>query len=65
MSIIERSEMLSQLYKVQAELAVLYQRSLETRAVSVGVYVSYAQNNVKDAIAEFRPDSSSPLPSNV
>jgi hypothetical protein len=63
MSIIERSEILTQLHKAHAELCVVFERCQRTRAVSVGVFVLTAQNAVKEAIDEFREQT--PLPHEV
>jgi hypothetical protein len=60
MSITERSEILSRLYKAQTELGCIYDLCRETRAVRVGAFVQVAQNNVNEAIDEFKPDSPAP-----
>jgi hypothetical protein len=63
MSIAERSEILSSLHKVNADLGVIFALCERTRAVGVGVSVQIARNNVLEAISEFQPDV--PAPSTV
>jgi hypothetical protein len=57
MSITERSEILTGLYRVQSELGVVLQRCQHARALQVGVSVQAAQNIVNEAISDFKPDT--------
>jgi hypothetical protein len=57
MSLTERSEMLSALHKVRAELGAINSLCLSTRALAVGIKVELMLQQVNDVIAEFQPDA--------
>jgi hypothetical protein len=61
MSITERSEILSALYKVQGDLGAIQHLCQETRALLVAVSVEAAQEAINEAIEQFKPDSNEPL----
>jgi hypothetical protein len=60
MSMNERSEILSALYRERAEVGVIYQRCQDSRALAVGMKVQIARDALNEAIAEFQPDSPAP-----
>jgi hypothetical protein len=60
MSMNERSEILSALYRESAELGVLYQRCQDSRALAAGTKVQIARDALNEAIEEFQPDSPAP-----
>lgn len=57
MSITERGEILSSLYKLRADAGALYSRCQEARVLHVGVSVQSAQSAINEAIDDFKPDA--------
>ena len=60
MTLTERSEMLSQLFKLRSELGALYSNCLETRALVIGTKVQTAQASINEALEEFQPEPNFP-----
>jgi hypothetical protein len=57
MSITERSEILSRLYKLRADLGALYANCEQSRSMMVGVYVQAAQREINECLEQFQPDA--------
>ena len=55
MSISERSEIVTGLYRVQAEIGVLLARCQQARALQIGVSVQAAQTVINEAIEDVKP----------
>jgi len=62
MTLQERSELMQRLYRMQGDLAALYEACRVHCAVGVGSHVQTAQTAVNEALDEFRPDSPAPAP---
>lgn len=62
MGLTERSEIVSDLYKLRAELGCLFLKCQDARALATGVSVQAAQNDINEALADYQPDPPCPAP---
>lgn len=61
MTIFERSDIMTALYRLQCDLNVLGMKCADAKALVAGAKVVAALAAVNDALEEFQPDSPAPL----
>ncbi len=57
MTLEQRSELTSRLYKLQSDLGALYEKCSELKLIGLGINVQGAQNLVNEALDELKPDA--------